>query len=147
MTDLTLTCRRVIKASPEQVYKAWLDPAMITKYMTMGPDMQARDARTDPRVGGRFHFLMVGENEAPHEGTYTDLTPYSRIAFTWETPYSAPESHVELLLTPVSGGTEVVLNHVKFLSEGSRDGHFKGWTGILGRLEGMTGHTSASAPL
>jgi uncharacterized protein YndB with AHSA1/START domain len=137
MTDLTLTCRRTIKASPEQVYNAWLDPAMMLKYMTMGPDMQARDARTDPRLGGRFHFVMVGEKENPHTGTYTALEPHSRIAFTWETPWSAPESRVELRLTPVPDGTEVVLTHVKFVSEQSRDGHLKGWTGILQRIDEM----------
>jgi uncharacterized protein YndB with AHSA1/START domain len=137
MTDLTLTCRRTIKASPEQVYNAWLDPAMMLKYMTMGPDMQARDASTDPRVGGRFHFVMVGEKENPHTGVYTALELYSRIAFTWETPWSAPESRVELRLTPVPDGTEVVLTHVKFVSEQSRDGHLKGWTGILQRIDEM----------
>jgi uncharacterized protein YndB with AHSA1/START domain len=137
MTDLSLTCRRTIKATPEQVYNAWLDPAMIAKYMTMGPNMVARDARSDPRVGGRFRFVMVGEKEAPHEGTYLALTPYSRIAFTWESPWSAPGSQVDITLKPVAGGTEVVLTHVKFMSEESRDNHNKGWTGILERLGTM----------
>jgi uncharacterized protein YndB with AHSA1/START domain len=137
MTDLSLTCRRTIKATPEAIYNAWLDPVMIAKYMTMGPDMVARDARSDPRVGGRFHFVMVGEKESPHEGTYLTLTPYSRIAFTWESPWSAPGSQVDITLKPVAGGTEVVLTHVKFLSEDSRDGHNKGWTGILERLDKM----------
>jgi uncharacterized protein YndB with AHSA1/START domain len=137
MTDLTLTTRRTIKASPEQVYMAWLDPVVIAKYMTMGPDMQARDVRNDPRVGGRFFFNMVGERANPHQGTYTELTPYTRIAFTWETPWSASGSRVDLTLTPVAGGTEVVLTHVKFVSEQSRDGHLKGWAGILERLDGL----------
>lgn len=39
MTDLSLTCSRVIKASPEQVYNAWLDPAIMTKFMSPGPTM------------------------------------------------------------------------------------------------------------
>ncbi len=137
MTDLSLTCRRTIKARPEQVYNAWLDPVTMIKYMTMGPDMVARDAKSDPRVGGRFSFVMVGEKESPHHGTYLELTPYSRIVFTWESPWSAPESQVELVLMPVSSGTEVVLTHVKFSTEQSRDGHLKGWTGILGRLEAL----------
>jgi uncharacterized protein YndB with AHSA1/START domain/DNA-binding transcriptional ArsR family regulator len=138
MADLSLTCRRTIKASAETIYNAWLDPAMITQYMMMGPEMQARDVRNDPREGGRFYILMVGEQDHPHEGTYKVLTPYSRIVFSWETPWSAPESEVELRLNPVDGGTEVVLTHVKFRSEDSRDGHLKGWTGILGRLEALT---------
>jgi uncharacterized protein YndB with AHSA1/START domain len=137
MTDLSLTCRRTIRATPEQVYNAWLDPKMILKYMTMGPDMRALDAKSDPRVGGRFSFLMQGEQAHPHAGTYLVLEPHSHIAFSWEAPWSAPESRVDLTLTPVDGGTEVVLTHVKFVSEQSRDNHTKGWTGILDRLDGM----------
>jgi hypothetical protein len=37
----------------------------------------------------------------------------------------------------VGKGTDVVLTHVKFVSEQSRDNHNKGWTGILERLDGM----------
>lgn len=137
MTDLTLTCRRTIKATPEQVYNAWLNPQMITKYMTFGPEMACQNVTSDTRVGGRFSFDMVGENRNPHAGTYLALTPHSHIAFSWETPWSAPESRVDLVLTAVPGGTEVVLTHVKFLSEQSRDGHFKGWTSIFERLDAM----------
>ncbi len=137
MTDLSLTCRHTFKASPERVYKAWLDPVTMIKYMTMGPDMIARDAKCDPRVGGKFYFTMVGEKEHPHTGTYRELTPYSRITFTWEAPWSLPGSLVDITLTPVGEGTEVVLTHIKFATEESRDGHFKGWTGILARLDAM----------
>ena len=137
MTDLSLTCRRTIKASPERVYNAWLNPDMILKYMTFGPEMACQNATSDPRVGGRFSFDMVGENRSPHAGTYLVLTPHSHIAFSWETPWSAPESRVDITLTPVPDGTEVVLTHVKFTSEQSRDGHFKGWTGIFERLDAM----------
>ncbi len=137
MDDLSLTCRHMFKASPETVYKAWLDPVIMCRYMTMGPDMVCRDAQCDPRVGGRFHFVMVGEKENPHAGTYRELTPYSRIVFTWETPWSAPGSMVEIVLTPAAIGTDLVLTHTKFTTEQSRDGHFKGWTGILNRLDKM----------
>jgi uncharacterized protein YndB with AHSA1/START domain len=137
MTDLSLTCRRVIKASPEQVYNAWLDPAMMTRFMSPRPDMHVREARADPRVGGRFFVMMVGDKEFPHEGTFKVLEPHSRIVFTWEAPWSAPDTQVELILNPTAEGTEVVLTHVKFLSEESRDNHTQGWTGILGKLAAL----------
>ena len=80
---------------------------------------------------------MVGEKEFPHEGTYKVLKPYSRIVFTWEAPWSAPDTEVELVLNPVEGGTEVVLTHVRFMSEESRDSHTEGWNGILGKLDAL----------
>jgi uncharacterized protein YndB with AHSA1/START domain len=139
MTDLTLTVRRTIKASPEVVYNAWLDPAMMSRFMSPRPDMHVREARSDARTGGRFYVMMVGDKEYPHEGTYKALEPFSRIVFTWEAPWSAPNTQVELVLTPVKDGTEVVLTHVKFMSEESRDNHSLGWTGILGKLADLLG--------
>tara|TARA_R110002096_G_scaffold24713_12_gene77777 strand:+ start:3044 stop:3472 length:429 start_codon:yes stop_codon:yes gene_type:complete len=139
MTDLSLTCKRTIKASPEQVYNAWLTPETMMKFMSPGPDMHVREARADARVGGRFFVMMVGKSDLPHGGSYKVLTPHSRIVFTWEAPWSAPDTEVELLLAPVNGGTEVTLTQVKFISGESRDNHIGGWTGILGKLEAVFG--------
>ncbi len=135
MTDLSLTARRTIKAPPQKIFEAWLDPAMMTRFMSPGPDMHVREARCDPKVGGTFFVMMVGDKDYPHSGTFREITPYSRLVFTWEAPWSAPGTTVEITLTPVTGGTEVVLTHVKFLSEEARESHMKGWTGILAKLE------------
>lgn len=134
MNDLSLTCKRIIAASPERVYNAWLDPAVMARFMSPGPDMHVSQARADARVGGRFLVVMVADRELPHEGTYKVLTPFSRIVFTWESPWSAPDTEVELLLTPVQGGTEIVLTQVKFVSPESRDSHAAGWGAILDKL-------------
>jgi uncharacterized protein YndB with AHSA1/START domain len=134
MAELSLTCRQMIKAPPEKVYAAWLDPATMTRFMSPRPDMHVAEARADARVGGRFFVLMVGDKPYPHEGSYRELVPFSRIVFTWEAPWSAPDTEVTLRFTPVDGGTEVELTHVRFTSEEARDNHAQGWTGILGKL-------------
>lgn len=133
-SDLTLTARRIIKAPPEVVFEAWLDPATMSKFMSPRPDMHVREARADARVGGRFLVMMVGDKDYPHEGTYREITRHSRLVFTWEAPWSAPGTYVDITFTPVPEGTEIVLTHVKFLSQDSRDNHLQGWTGILGKL-------------
>jgi uncharacterized protein YndB with AHSA1/START domain len=81
--------------------------------------------------------MMEGEKQFPHKGTYKVLTPYSRMVFTWETPWSAADTEVELVLTPAEGGTEIVLTHIRFISEESLESHRGGWTGILGKLEAL----------
>ena len=73
-----MTCRHTVKASPEQVYNAWLDPTMMTRFMSPRPDMHVSKARSDARVGGRFFVMMVGDKKYPHEGTYKVLTPQER---------------------------------------------------------------------
>ncbi len=99
--------------------------------------MDVQEARSDAKKGGRFFVLMVGDKEYPHEGTYKELVPFLRIVFAWEAPWSAPDTQVELVLSRVTGDTEVVLTHVKFLSEESRDSHAHGWDGILGKLDAL----------
>jgi uncharacterized protein YndB with AHSA1/START domain len=137
MTDLSLTVRRTIKASPEQLYQAWLDPATMAKFMAGGDSQKVIEARSDATVGGGFLVVMKAETELPHKGIYKVLTPHSRMVFTWESPYSPADSEVELLFKPVAGGTEITLNQVKFLNEGLRDGHIGGWTKILSRLDAL----------
>ena len=53
-TPLSLTVERVINAAPEAVFDAWLTPQMLMRFMCPGPGMTTPEAKTDPRVGGRF---------------------------------------------------------------------------------------------
>lgn len=134
MTDLSLSLRRTIKASPEAVYAAWLDPATIARFMAGGADQRVTEARTEPRVGGGFRIVMTSDRDIIHQGIYRDLVPHSLIRFTWDSPYSPADSEVTIRLSPVAEGTEITLSQVRFLSEGARDGHRGGWTHILERL-------------
>jgi uncharacterized protein YndB with AHSA1/START domain len=135
MTDLTLTVSRTIKATPKRIYDAWLDPAMMTRFLSPRPDMHVREARSDAQVGGRFFVMMVGDRDLPHEGTYMELTPHSRLVFTSEAPWSAPGTTVTVRLTPNGDATEVELTQVRFTDPQSRDSHAEGWTGILAKLD------------
>jgi uncharacterized protein YndB with AHSA1/START domain len=134
--DLTLTVSRLIPAAPERVFNAWLDPKMLAQFMLAGSGMGCRAAATDPRIGGRYNIVMTdGEKDIPHGGTYLEIAPHKRLAFTWVSPHAAPGSMVALDFTPEKGGTRLTLTQVKFNSESSRDGHRKGWTAILETLD------------
>lgn len=135
MTDLSLTVQKRIPAPPAKVYAAWLDPRMLMLFMMPGPGMTTPSADTDPKVGGRFNLVMSdGAKDIPHAGTYLELTPHSRIAFTWESPHSADGSTVTLDFVPDGDATLVTLTQIRFASEGSREGHRSGWTAIVDAL-------------
>ncbi|QBX99781.1 SRPBCC domain-containing protein [Rhodophyticola sp. CCM32] len=135
-TDLELTTTRTISAPPEAVFDAWLDPALLTRFMTPNPDMTVPSAKTDPREGGRFEIVMrAGEQDIPHGGTYQVIDRPNRLVFTWESPFSTEGSTVTLTLSPSEGGTEVTLHHIRFPSEESRDNHAGGWAAILAALD------------
>ena len=137
MSELELTVSRRIPVPREKIFNAWLSPAMLARFMRPGEGMTVPKAETDPVKGGRFLVLMgMGDKEIPHEGTYLEIDPYSRIVFTWESPYSVDDSVVTIDLTEIdSRTTEVKLQHVKFASEESRNNHEGGWTAVLAKLE------------
>jgi len=140
MTDLSLTVSRTINASSKAVFDAWLNPEMLKQFMVPGDSMIVPSASTDPTVGGRFEIVMRnGDQDLPHSGTYTEINPHSRIAFTWETPFSETASNVAINFTPNGDGTTIELSHVKFESEESRDNHAAGWGKILDSLATVLG--------
>lgn len=136
MTELSLNVSRTINAPAETLFNAWLDPAMLARFMLPGEGMSVPKAETDPVEGGRFDIIMqAGEQDIPHAGTYQKIDRHSQLVFTWESPMSVDGSTVTLDFKPVEGGTEVNLNHVKFSNEESRDNHQGGWAGILSKLD------------
>ncbi|WEZ84045.1 metalloregulator ArsR/SmtB family transcription factor [Rhizobium sp. 32-5/1] len=142
MTELELTVNRTIAAAREKVFKAWLSPDMLAKFMAP-PSGGAAPSRVsnDPVKGGRFSIVMITpEKEVPHAGTYLEIDPYSRLSFTWESPHSLSDSVVTIdFAEPEPGTTAITLHHVKFSSEGSRNGHEKGWTAIIDNLAANLG--------
>jgi uncharacterized protein YndB with AHSA1/START domain len=137
MSELELTISRTIPASREKVFNAWLSPKVLAQFMNtpMGGAAPAK-VTNDPVKGGRFSIVMMNDDkEVPHAGTYLEIDPHSRLAFTWESPYSLDDSVVTIDLTELDPATtELTLRQVKFSSEQSRDGHREGWTAIVGHL-------------
>ncbi len=133
--DLTLTVSRVIPAPPTRVYDAWLDPAMLARFMVAKDGATVSKATSDARVGGKFLIMMRhGDEDLPHHGSYLELVPHSRIVFSWQSAHSIDNSVVTLTFTPDGAGTRVDLRQDRFASEGARDGHRGGWTRILQEL-------------
>jgi uncharacterized protein YndB with AHSA1/START domain len=96
----------------------------------------------DVRVGGDYSFLVKSEKSGESEirGTYRELNPPGRLAFTWNTgscdgDMEKAETVVTVDLLERQGGTEVVISHDLFTSEESRDRHQEGWTASLVKLE------------
>jgi uncharacterized protein YndB with AHSA1/START domain/DNA-binding transcriptional ArsR family regulator len=141
MQDLTMTVNRRINAPAAKVFNAWLDPKIMSRFMMGKADMTVPVAETDPRVGGRFKVVMATpDNEVVHTGEYMEVSPHSRLVFTWVSPFSIEGSTVTLEFNDAGNGqTDVSLTQVKFADEGKRDGHSQGWTHILGKLADVLG--------
>mgnify|MGYP002139334650 CR=1 FL=1 len=113
MTSDTGTVRfhRVLRAPPERVYRAFLDADAKAKWLPPH-GFTGKVHHLDARVGGsyRMSFTNFGTG-ASHSfgGTYTELVPYERIAYTdrFDDPNLPGEMTVQVDLRAVSCGTEV----------------------------------------
>jgi uncharacterized protein YndB with AHSA1/START domain len=133
----SLTVKRRFKASPAQVFAAWIDPEKVMRWMGPG-EIEGAAAECDVRVGGRYRWTMrkpTGE-ELEISGVYRDIVPNQKLVFTWAWK-SAPhdESLVTVLVKPDGDGTMLTLTHEQFIDEPARDGHQAGWNGALDKME------------
>ena len=136
MTDLTLNLRKTLAAPIDTVFDAWLDPAMLSRFILPAPGMARPEVDNDPREGGVFRILMaIGDDKIVHSGTYLVIDRPHRLQFTWESPFSIDGSTVTIdFSTTEDGGTLIELGQVKFVDEEARANHEGGWARILEML-------------
>jgi len=111
------TISEIIPAKPAEIYNSW----MSTKGHAA---MTGSAAKVDGKVGGKFSAW-----DGYIFGRTLELTPNQRIVQAWRTsefPDEAPDSHLEVLLEEVDGGTKVTLTHSN-LPEGQADSYQQGW--------------------
>ena len=74
-----LVLRRVIDATPERIWKAWMTPELLQQWFAPKP-WSIHDPVIEPRPGGRFQFVMRGpDGEAfPNTGVYLEVVPNRR---------------------------------------------------------------------
>jgi uncharacterized protein YndB with AHSA1/START domain len=134
----SLTFKRRVNASPERVFAAWTDPQKIVRWFGR-PDAQAETLRAeaDVRVGGRFRFSFSTASEYYEvAGVYRKVVPSRCLVFSWAW-HSTPEreSQVTVALQADGNGTLLTLHHEQLFDEAARDGHARGWTVGLERME------------
>lgn len=146
-SPLKLQMKRVIKASPVELFDAWTKPELMKKWYAPGPKTVAT-ASSDLRVGGAYRVEMQEGLETIYvaEGTYRQIVPNRLLSFTWNPCVSGPgyETLVTVEFKEVAGGTEVLLTHTGFADDETRGKHEHGWNGCLDSLTRATETVSVS---
>lgn len=112
-TERTVRVRRILRAPPERVYRAFLEPAAMVKWWPPH-GFTGTVHEIDARVGGgyrmSFQNFATGTEHA-FTGTYTELTPHKRIRYTdkFDAPGPQGAMSVSVDLTAVTCGTEIVI--------------------------------------
>ena len=109
----TVHLHRVFKAPPERVYKAFLDPEAMVKWLPPH-GFTGKVHEMDARVGGgyRMSFTNFGTGKShSFGGKYVELKPYELIRYTdaFENPGLPGEMGVTVTLRQVACGTEVTI--------------------------------------
>lgn len=115
---------RVINASPQRIYQAYIDPGALAVWLPP-KGMTARIDAYDPQEGGSYQFVLTHDHRdhsTPGKtskdsdvvrGRFVELIPNQRIVqtvvFESEDPAFAGEMRMTWTLTPVSEGTDVAV--------------------------------------
>lgn len=82
----TVRVTRLLPASAERVFDAWIDPAWLARWM-FGPEVRDETIialRVDARVGGEFSFRVSRQGQViDHVGRYEVLDRPRLLVFTW----------------------------------------------------------------
>jgi uncharacterized protein YndB with AHSA1/START domain len=113
---------KLIKATPETVYEAFMDPAILLQWLPPG-DMTGKLHAFDPRIGGGYQISLfylpderqfrgkTSDQEDRVNVRFVDLQPARRIleAVTFDSsdPAFAGEMTIDITFAPAPGGAEV----------------------------------------
>lgn len=107
----TVTLHRVLRAPAVRIYRAFLDPDALAKWLPPH-GFTGRVLSIDPRVGGQYRMQFTQlSNGHTHTfgGTYLELVPGERIVNTdrFDDPNLPGEMITTITLKAVSVGTEL----------------------------------------
>jgi len=107
----TIRLHRVLRATPERVYRAFLDPDAKVKWLPPN-GFTGKIHHMDARVGGSYKMSFTNFTTGKSHsfgGQYVELTPHERIRYTdkFDDPNLPGAMQVTVGLKKVSVGTEV----------------------------------------
>jgi uncharacterized protein YndB with AHSA1/START domain len=111
MPTNTVRFHRVLRATPEKIYRAFLDADAMAKWLPPN-GFTGKVHHLDAKVGGsyRMSFTNFGTGSSlSFGGEYLELAPHERIRYTdkFDDPNLPGEMQTTVTLNAVSCGTEV----------------------------------------
>jgi uncharacterized protein YndB with AHSA1/START domain len=111
METNTVRLHRVIRATPEKIYKAFLDADAMAKWLPPN-GFTCKVHHVDAKVGGNYKMTFTNFTTGKSHsfgGTYLELKPHERIRYTdkFDDPNLPGEIQTTITLKKVFCGTEV----------------------------------------
>ena len=111
MATSTIRLHRVLRSTPERVYRAFLDPDAMSKWLPPN-GFTANVDKMDAKVGGTYKMSFTNFTTGKGHsfgGTYVELAPHERIRYTdkFDDPNLSGEMQTTITLKKVSCGAEL----------------------------------------
>lgn len=111
--ERTVRLHRVLRATPEKVYRAFVDADAMAKWLPPH-GFTCKVHHLDGKVGGTFRMSFRNfstGNGHSFGGEYLELVPHERLRYTdrFEDPNLPGELVVTVLLKPVLCGTDIAI--------------------------------------
>ncbi len=111
MSTHTIRLHRVLRSTPEKIYRAFLDADALVKWIPPN-GFTAKVHHLDPKVGGGFRMSFTNFSTGKSHsfgGEYLELIPHSRLRYTdkFDDPGLAGVITVTIDLTETPFGTEL----------------------------------------
>src|SRR5690606_33742387 len=109
----TIRLHRVLRAAPERVYRAFLDPAAMAKWLPPH-GFTGTVHQMDARVGGGYKMSFTNFSTGTSHsfgGEYLELVPHERLRYRdrFDDPNLPGDMQVTVSLRAVSCGTELTV--------------------------------------
>jgi uncharacterized protein YndB with AHSA1/START domain len=113
MPTHTIRLHRVLRAPPERIYRAFLDPDAMAKWLPPN-GFTGKVHHLEVKVGGTYRMSFTNFSSGHSHafgGEYLELIPGQRIRHTdsFDDPNLPGEMITTITFTPVSCGTEVLV--------------------------------------
>ena len=107
----TVRLHRVLRATPERIYRAFLDADAMAKWLPPN-GFTGKVHQMDAKVGGSYKMSFTNFSTGKSHsfgGTYLELTPHERLRYTdkFDDPNLSGEMQTTITLKQVSCGTEL----------------------------------------
>jgi uncharacterized protein YndB with AHSA1/START domain len=111
MPGNTIRLHRVLRTTPEKLYRAFLDGEAMSKWLPPN-GFTAKVHQMDAKVGGTYKMSFTNFSSGKSHsfgGEYLELVPHERIRYTdrFDDPNLPGEMHTTVTLKKVSCGTEL----------------------------------------
>ena len=138
MLTSTIRLHRVLRATPELIYRAYLDADAMAKWLPPN-GFTGKVHQMDAKVGGSYKmsFTNFGSGQShSFGGKFIELVPNERIRYsdTFDDPNLAGTMMTTITFTKVSVGTEVNVVQEGIPSVIPLDGCYLGWQESLALL-------------